>query len=141
MSYTCLIMNAIFNHIESENTNGKAFTYLKCDHRCKFTSHINHHTGESSFNCTECDYRRNCTSHIEHHTGEKPLRWSLCEYRCKHFRFIRFVNRFSPTIVLIYIRPFNFVTPIDAIFDCCYWLAIYVVHLFTKIFTLFPHGR
>ena len=133
-------MNAILKHIELENTSGKAFMYLKCDYRCNFNSHINHHTGVSAFKCTECDYRRNCNSHMDHHTGENPLRYAMCEYRCKYFRLIRFVNRFSPAKILIHIRPDNFVKPID-VFICCNWLVICVVLLFIKIYTLFPHVR
>ena len=165
MSYKCIITNAIFKHIELENTRGKAFVYLKCGYRCNFNNHSNHHTGESTFKCTECDYkcnsirhiyhytgnftykytdcdyRCNCNCHIEHHTGVKPLRFSIYEYRCKYSRFIRFENRFIPTKGLIHIRPFNIVKPLDAVFYYCYWLVIYVVLLFTNIYMLFSYAR
>ena len=137
MSYKCIIINALLNYIESENTSGKAITYIKRDYRFNFTSHIIHHTGELTYKGTECDYSLNCNSH----TGEKLLRYTMCFYRCKHFRLIGFVNRFRPTKILIHIRPFNLVKPIDSVFDCYYQLMVCVVLLFIKIYMLFPHVR
>ena len=137
MSYKCIIINAIFNYIESENTSGKAITYLKCDYRFNFTSHIIHHTGELTYKGTECEYSLIFNSH----TGEKLLRCTMCFYRCNHSRLIGFVNRFSPTKILIHIRPFNLVKPIDSDFDCYYQLMVCVVLFITKINMLFPHVR
>ena len=56
MSYKCIIINAFFNHIKTKNTSDIAFTYLMCDYRFIFTSHIIQHTGELTYKCTECDY-------------------------------------------------------------------------------------
>ena len=137
MSYKCIIINAFFNHIKTKNTSDIAFTYLMCDYRFIFTSHIIQHTGELTYKCTECDYCCNCNRH----TGENFLSCTMCFYRCKHFRLIGFVNRFCPTKTLIYFRLFNLVKLNDSVFDCYYQLMVCVVLLFTKIYMLFSYVR
>ena len=119
-------MNVILNHIETENISGISFMYQKWDYRCYFIRYIKHHTGEFTLMYTKCDYRRSCNWHIEHHIGERPLRYPLW---------------FNPTKVLIHIRPYIFVKPIDVIFACCYWLVLYVVLLFINIYDQFPYVR